>query len=169
MNPKNSAKRFWTTITLVLSIVIGLVTNIASSSIPDWLKPYLGYAWPLLLILSLVYLLAQLRSDADSHSPSNDKDKITFAKTLEILPSQNGAISFLRRHDFGSAFEPIADLKELREFRDHCSRPEFFYLDKELERLRMELLDSFSDFDDRISAERVFLKSIFAIVSVLRP
>ena len=70
-----------------------------------------------------------------------------------MLPSQSGAIFFLRTYDFGSAFEPIEDLKELREFRDHCSRPEFFYLDKELEQLRMKMLNSFNEFDDRIYAE----------------
>jgi hypothetical protein len=87
------------------------------------------------------------------HDRTLEKDKITFTRTLEMLPSQSGAIFFLRTHDFGSAFEPIEDLKELRAFRDHCSRPEFFYLDKELEGLRKNLLDSFNEFDDRLAAE----------------
>ena len=82
-----------------------------------------------------------------------EKDKITFAKTLEMLPSQSGAIFFLRTHDFGSAFEPVEDLKELRAFHDYCSRPEFFYLDKELERFRIELLESFEKLDNRIFTE----------------
>ena len=35
----------------LVSLAIGIVSNVASSQFPDWLQPYLWLSWPLLAIL----------------------------------------------------------------------------------------------------------------------
>ncbi len=106
--------------------------------------------WAIPIIVGILGIL--VGREWQKHARTIEKDKITFAKTLEILPS-DGSVFFIRTHSFGSAFKPIEDLKDFFIFRDYCSRPEFFYLDKELESLKGELLESFKKLDARIFAE----------------
>jgi len=106
--------------------------------------------WAVTIVVGILGTL--VGREWQKHARTVEKDKITFAKTLELLPS-NGSIYFLRTHSFGSAFEPIDDLMDFRMFREYCAQPEFFYLDKELESLRIELLENFEKLENRIFAE----------------
>ena len=69
---------------------------------------------------------------------------------IEILPS-DGAIYIIRMTDFGGSFRSdIFD--ELDRFIDYCEmKPEFFFLDKDLEELRNKLHDEIGAFADKLS------------------
>lgn len=47
---------------IILALAIGIITNIAATIIPDAIKPYLGYSWPILLVLAILYLFVQLKT-----------------------------------------------------------------------------------------------------------
>jgi len=45
----------------ILGVVIALITNIASSTLPESLAPYLWLSWPLLLVLTIISALLMIR------------------------------------------------------------------------------------------------------------
>jgi HEAT repeats/NACHT domain len=47
----------------ILTLVTGLVTNIASNQIPERLKPYLWYSWPLLVLLTVAFLFLTIKNE----------------------------------------------------------------------------------------------------------
>ena len=76
MQPKRLV--FISAVLTLLSIAVGLVTNIATSQVPDWLKPYLGWTWPVLLVLALLLVgltvFSVLRSAEQEPSSSPKRD-----------------------------------------------------------------------------------------------
>ena len=41
----------------VISVLISIATNIATTALPDWARPYLWLAWPVRLILIIISLV----------------------------------------------------------------------------------------------------------------
>lgn len=74
----------------------------------------------------------------------NNKDKVTIGKFHEFFP-KNKMIDF-REYNFAQAV-PYEMVDFLFDFRDRKSNyPDFIFLDKELENLRIEFINSIEDF-----------------------
>lgn len=73
-----------------------------------------------------------------------EKDNILFDKFLKELPS-NGSIEFLRTHSFQNSFY-LEDLRQLLNFQEEWDNAEHEFIDKELEKLKKELLSSIKEF-----------------------
>ncbi len=86
---------------------------------------------------------------AKSHGLTTNRDYIEldreiFRQIREILPS-TGAIKFIRLHPWGAPF-PFSELDQLERFLDHCIRPEFEFIDADIEGLRVSLEESMGEF-----------------------
>ncbi len=81
------------------------------------------------------------------------RDKETFNNLLKIMPS-NGSILFLRHKDYGGVFR-LDRLDDLMHFTDASERPEFSFIDKNLEKLRRKLLSEVQKFRKAISEKTV--------------
>lgn len=53
----------------IVALAIGLVTNIATNQIPETVKPYLWYSWPLLLGLVIVFIILSVKREKQLESP----------------------------------------------------------------------------------------------------
>jgi hypothetical protein len=71
-------------------------------------------------------------------------DREVFLQVREILPS-TGAIQFVRSHPWGAAF-PLGKMDQLYRFLDHCTRPEFEFIDADLKGLRASFAESVERF-----------------------
>jgi len=72
-------------------------------------------------------------------------DRKVFAELRAILPSDKGSIKFLRSHDYGASY-PCDIHDDLRKFLDNCTKPEFEFLDMDLEGRRATLENNIEDF-----------------------
>lgn len=122
-------------------------------------EPLIGIA---VTLASLVYNLFQLNWGANREEKVivEDKkiegqnvvnqgnlalDKELYEKFIKILPT-NGSIDFIKNNNFaGFSFE-LESLKNIREFRFTFCDAEHEFIDKELEKLRIELLDLIGQF-----------------------
>lgn len=86
-----------------------------------------------------------------------EPDRELFREIQALLPS-TGSIEFLRHHDYASAF-PIDSHRDLREFYHQRERPEFEFIDADLEGLRAELISHASDFLLAITSYAFFSKT----------
>ncbi len=66
-------------------------------------------------------------------------DRKLFLEIRDILPS-TGTIAFVRDHGYEQPFE-VSSHDDLHEFLEHCKRPEFEFLDADLEGLRANLAE----------------------------
>ncbi len=78
-----------------------------------------------------------------------EKDLEVYKKILELLPSDSYTISYLRKNDFGGRIERQFS-QEIDKICDHRDRPEFFFINKDLEKLRVKLFKEFYLFNLRI-------------------
>ena len=85
-------------------------------------------------------------------------DRKVFSEIREILPSDKGSIVFLRIHDYGASF-PSAIHDDLRNFMSRCIRPEFEFIDMDLEGIRTKLANSINDFLEAIALHTYSLDS----------
>ncbi len=53
----------------LLTVAVGITTNIATSQMPDWLKPHLWLSWPLLGILALLFVFLSVRQSKEESAP----------------------------------------------------------------------------------------------------
>jgi hypothetical protein len=74
-----------------------------------------------------------------------DVDRKLYMEIRDILPSDKGSIVFLRFHEYASSFPGDAH-SNLEKFVQNCIRPEFEFLDTDLEGMRMELATSIDRF-----------------------
>ncbi len=74
-----------------------------------------------------------------------DVDRKLYEEIREILPSDRGSIVFLRFHEYASSFHEDAHA-DIEKFAQNCSRPEFEFLDADLEGLRGKLARSIDQF-----------------------
>lgn len=73
-------------------------------------------------------------------------DLKTYIRLKEILPYEK-SIRFIKEHDFSSSFN-LKDLNDLNVFSFECEKPEFEFLDKELEEIKFALNISIKKFTD---------------------
>lgn len=78
-----------------------------------------------------------------------EMDKKIFDEIRNILKS-DGVMAFLKDHDFGYKFK-YSDLNPLDEFCYLCQRPEFEFIDIDLEGLRVELYELIKEFNHAIA------------------
>lgn len=71
-------------------------------------------------------------------------DRQVFLKLREILPS-TGSIAFIRDHDYSQPYE-ISIHDDLHRFIEYCKRPEFEFLDSDLEGLKAYLIECAEEF-----------------------
>jgi len=78
------------------------------------------------------------------HDRKIEHDKKVLKKILEVLPS-NGSIQFIREFDFGGSFH-IEKLYDIDNFVSISKRPEYTFLNKDVEENRLSLLTSINKF-----------------------
>ena len=72
-------------------------------------------------------------------------DRKVFTELRAILPSDKGAIPFLRAHDYGASY-PCDIHHDLHKFLYNCTKPEFEFIDMDLEGCRAKLSKNIDDF-----------------------
>ncbi len=78
------------------------------------------------------------------NSDYTELDREVFLQIREILPS-TGSIQFIRSHPWGAAF-PLEKMNQLYRFLDRCARPEFEFIDADLEGIRASLEEAIEIF-----------------------
>jgi hypothetical protein len=68
-----------------------------------------------------------------------DADRDLYRQFIELLPSDGTAMYLLQHHDFGGSFERH-DLDDLRTFAIQWTAPEFEFLDEEIDKRRLDLI-----------------------------
>jgi len=76
-------------------------------------------------------------------------DQKVFGELRDILPSDKGAIPFLRFHDYGASY-PCDIHYNLHKFAHNCIKPEFEFFDMDLEGCRAKLVKNINDFLDAV-------------------
>jgi hypothetical protein len=74
----------------------------------------------------------------------SELDKNLFLKIGQLLPS-NGSISFIRYHNYSGIFFGNRH-DDLKRFEEMCDKPEFEFLDIDLEGIRSDLANQISQF-----------------------
>jgi hypothetical protein len=82
------------------------------------------------------------------HDRRIEHDKKILKSILDVIPS-NGSILFIRDYDFGGSFN-IENIKEISSFLEISKRPDFRFLDKEIEKCRLSLVHAINQFDSFI-------------------
>ncbi len=101
-----------------------------------------------LIIIFIGFLIANYRIYSKVAN-NNEQDKLLFKSFINTLP-MTGSIVYLRTHDFGSTID-MDQLNQLYEFRDKGNSPDFFYLNKTLEKHNKILLRKTNEFRDILS------------------
>ena len=78
----------------ILTIVLGIATNLATDHLPTWLMPYTWLSWPLLVVPGVLFVVLSVRqssleastqhSNIDNHLPRY-KPKHTFAEKVKAI------------------------------------------------------------------------------------
>jgi hypothetical protein len=76
-------------------------------------------------------------------------DKQVITELMKKLPSDN-IILFLRQHDFGASFD-VDKLQELDSFYEFSLSPEYHFVNRKLEKLRVQLVKASSLFNSYLS------------------
>ncbi len=106
--------------------------------------------WTITTIVGILGLL--VGKSWEKHDHNREKDRELLKEILELLPSGGDTISFLREQDFGGDFER-KHLRVLDRLWLERKRPDFFFLDKRLEILRVQLFQELSNFHALIGKE----------------
>ncbi|RFP60999.1 MAG: HNH endonuclease [Limnothrix sp. CACIAM 69d] len=72
-------------------------------------------------------------------------DRKLFRRIREILPSQGGSISFMRKHSYGVPF-PSNSHDDLRSYLDQCKDPDFEFINSDLETRKSQLTINIQEF-----------------------
>lgn len=86
----------------ILSLLISVVTNIATTFIPDWLSPLLTFTWPILLILGFVYIFLSIYIERNKSKPENIPlsgiDKVDWGEAPSTMGfvGRNGELQIVR-------------------------------------------------------------------------
>ena len=106
--------------------------------------------WTITTIVGILGLL--VGRSWEKHDHNREKDRELLKELLELLPSGGDTISFLREQDFGGDFERKY-IRVLDRLWLERKRPDFFFLDKRLETLRVQLFQELGDFHRLIGKE----------------
>lgn len=77
-----------------------------------------------------------------------EHDKKILHSILETIPS-NGSIEYIREASFSGLFDP-ARLRDLNHFEEVFNRPEYHFIDKEIEKKNCDLFRSIDEFRNNI-------------------
>lgn len=99
--------------------------------------------WVITTIVGILDKVAGRFWERDDRQVAKDKEIID--QIIKILPI--GTIQFLDKQDFGGTFN-YSNVSPLTTFLDHCERPDFFFINKKLESLRIKLRKSARDFSE---------------------
>jgi len=69
----------------LLTVAVGIMTNVATGQMPEWLKPHLWLSWPILGILALLFIIFSVRQSNDESSTSSRKSEPRIVE-LKISP-----------------------------------------------------------------------------------
>jgi tetratricopeptide (TPR) repeat protein len=53
----------------LLTVAVGIATNVATGQMPNWLRPYLWLSWPLLGVLALLFIILSVRQAREETPP----------------------------------------------------------------------------------------------------
>jgi hypothetical protein len=54
----------------VLAVAIPVLTNVATGQMPAWLQPHLWLAWPILVVLAVMFIVMSVKSATPGVSPA---------------------------------------------------------------------------------------------------
>ena len=104
----------------------------------EWMK------WAIEAIVGILDKL--LGGEKERRDRQIEKDRATYNELVEVLPEST--IVFLK-NDLTDGFR-YEHFSPIERYRDKCEYPQFYFLDKELEGLRIELLNSINEFVEQI-------------------
>jgi hypothetical protein len=125
----------------------------------EWIR------WAVASIIGILGILVGRTWERHDHRVQKDRDLLK--KFLEFLPSDGDTIMFLRQQDFGGEFNREFILK-LARLRTCETQPDFFFLNKKLEDLRVQLFAALNAFLSE-SAQKVSAKDNPDYYSVSKP
>jgi hypothetical protein len=97
--------------------------------------------WGIPIIVTILGIL--IGRTWQKYDKASEKDKKTISIIAESLSEET--LYFLKNHNFGSAFK-YEKLNGLFEFVYLEEKPDFFFLNKSLEKLRVELFENIKSF-----------------------
>ena len=109
----------------------------------DWIQ------WGISLIVGILGFFIGREWEKRDRKAANDRE--VLKKLQELLPSET-AIFLIRETDFGGAFSQVI-FDDFNRFINYSDEPGFFFLDKELEELRLDLFTKVKRFNNRLSSE----------------
>lgn len=119
-------------------------------------------ALALMYNLSVNYLEFRTEKWSKKETPEQkiqkDLDLKLYRKIREILPS-DGSISFIRTNNFAGFSFDWKRMEQLDEFIHESNKPEFKFIDKELEKLRTDLTKNIDEFLSILSVNSFYLKN----------
>ena len=112
--------------------------------------------------LSVNYLESKTEKWSKKETPEQkiqkELDLKLYRKIREILPS-DGSISFIRTNNFAGFSFDWKRMEQLDEFIHESNKPEFKFIDKELEKLRTDLTKNIDEFLSILSVNSFYLKN----------
>ena len=84
----------------ILTVAIGVVTNVATGQMPIWLQHYLWLSWPILGLLAVLFIalsVHQARQESVEHLRKHTTDRKALCNYLEQLTEEHKYFSFLER------------------------------------------------------------------------
>src|ERR1035438_7807578 len=130
----------------IIGVVVAFVMGVAA-----WLALPLRKWWKQLRSNIRLFLLRRLIPDsprAEDFPGIQRADRMALDEILKSLPSN--VIDWLAKQDFGGSFWQN-DLLPIRDFNNKHSGPEFEFLDAELEKLRLAMIESIDLFASSIA------------------
>lgn len=95
-------------------------------------------------------LLAYLSVEFKLPSKSKEHDSILFALLLKELPTESNTMQLLAHHDFGGSF-PFESINPLDVFIERWQDAEHEFIDKQLNKLRRQLVESIQQFLEKLN------------------
>lgn len=121
----------------------------------------------LIIILALIYNLTVnyldfkveklSKLDSPEHKIQKELDLKLYRRIREILPS-DGSIAFIRTNNFAGFSFDWKIMDQLDDFIHESNKPEFKFIDEELENLRYDLTKNIDEFLSILSGNSFYLK-----------
>jgi hypothetical protein len=127
------------------SLVIPQAPPISIPSYVYWALPATGLIW------ASFRAYASAQESYGVKARQLERDRQFFDQLTDTLPS-TATISWLRTYDFAAAFD-LDWLSGLYQFMDKCRNPEFEFIDKELEELKVALFSAADQFAALVGKE----------------
>ena len=133
--------------------------NIDLSSFAPW------FQWIVTTIVAIIAIFAGRMWERYDRRLKKDKELIN--NILRLIPVGSDTYLFLQEHDFGIPFV-LDPLKPLDELEHLLSQTSIFFLNKKLEKMRKELLQAITDFQDFL-AIKIFTHRVTDFYGLIQP